>query len=66
MSPGWKGGAIGRDLEDYAAAPPDDAPFRLSLSGLSLVDGDRRFFEAGLFFLHAAKVRPINALSPPA
>lgn len=44
----------------------DDAPFRLSVSGLSLVDGNRRLFEAGLFFLHAAKVRPINDLSPPA
>jgi hypothetical protein len=44
----------------------DDAPFNLSLSGLSLVDGNRRLFEVGLFFLHAAKVRPITELLPPA
>ena len=43
----------------------DDTPFNLSLSGLSLVDGNRRLFEAGLFFLPAAKVRPITELSPP-
>lgn len=41
------------------------APFNLSLSGLSLSDGNRSFFEAGLFLLHAAKVRPIRKLSPP-
>src|SRR5262245_28474672 len=43
----------------------DDAPFRLSLSGLSLDEGNRKFLEPGLFFLHAAKVRPIHDLSPP-
>lgn len=43
----------------------DDAPFKLSVTGLSLADGNRRFFEAGLFFVNAAKVRPIKDSSPP-
>lgn len=40
-------------------------PFDLSLSSLPLEEGSRRFVDAGLFFLRAAKVRPIRKLSPP-
>ena len=43
----------------------DQSPYNFSISRLSLADGNRRFFEAGLFFVHAAKVRPITDLSPP-
>lgn len=40
-------------------------PFNVPLMGLSLEEGNRRFFEAGYFFVHAAKVRPVVRLAPP-
>jgi uracil-DNA glycosylase len=43
----------------------DQPPYNFSISRLPLADGNRRFFEAGLFFVRAAKVRPIADLSPP-
>jgi hypothetical protein len=43
----------------------DKPPHNLSISRLPLADGNRRFFDAGLFFVHAAKVRPIRDSSPP-
>lgn len=40
-------------------------PFALPLNGLGLKEGVRAFTEAGLFFIHAAKVRPLITDAPP-
>lgn len=41
------------------------AEFGLNLAGLSLAEENKAFHEAGCFFVHAAKVRPIADPAPP-
>ncbi|HET7342347.1 MAG TPA: uracil-DNA glycosylase family protein [Methylomirabilota bacterium] len=50
-----------RGLFDLLSEPD----FGLALRDLSLRDGNQRFHEAGYFFLHAAKVRPVTTDAPP-
>jgi len=40
-------------------------PFDVQLTGLDLRRGNVAFFDASFFFVHAAKVRPVSASSPP-
>jgi len=42
-----------------------ETPFNLPLSRLPVREANHKFFQAGFFFVHAAKVRPITTLSPP-
>lgn len=41
-----------------------DPGFGLSLRNLGLEEGNRRFHQAGCFFVHAAKVRPVSRQRP--
>ncbi|MFQ5961780.1 MAG: uracil-DNA glycosylase family protein [Candidatus Methylomirabilales bacterium] len=42
-----------------------EAEFGLPLLGVELEEGNRRFHAEGLFFVHAAKVRPVRNPAPP-